>query len=354
MNYYDLVGGYVQAYQNVLDNGGQLYPGRGKQSASVVVQGKNCYTYWPEGSKRRREVQELSAFFNLDSHGKTGGRLARWLIDTGLGIPYKGTYWSAQYRQMAKSGHHWHYSYVEPNKHFVGLEMDIKSAYTSSLLAGKSLLYHPSKGYLPDNNALENLSVLLPDLPKWFRLQLLGCLSTWQITFLARSKDPKKSLELELKSYKQIPYGAAFNATHRAIYRNYKIMERIHKIGGEYIKRMHTDSFMLDVKCPRKVAEELKSYILDKGLRLDVKRTGLSYFFDLNTGFCGKQFIGAAIDVMDSMKQANVKMQDTSYPPELVDVYGDYLVETAMCPSKGDKPDTESFAKARHLELVYS
>lgn len=45
MYYIDKVGEYHQAYADVLENGGQLYPGNGKDSANVIVRGKYCITY---------------------------------------------------------------------------------------------------------------------------------------------------------------------------------------------------------------------------------------------------------------------------------------------------------------------
>ena len=330
MNYTDLIGDYAIAYQDVLIHGGQLYPGNGKESASVVVRGNDCFTYWNAHSKRYWEVQELCKFFNLEPQGKTGGRIARWLIDEILQLPYKTTFWNKQYRAIAKSGHHWHYNHVQPWKPFFGIEVDLKSAYFSSLLQGKSLLYQPGSGYLKDNNALETLGELIPNLPKWFRLQLLGVLASWRFQFLAKDKKNADNKELIWKQYHVINYNGAFNAVHRAIIRNYKIMEKIHSIGGEYIRRMHTDSFFLDCDCPRQIEDKIWSFIDEKKVKYDVKGAGHSFFFDLNTGFVGNRIVGAKIDVIDQMKSNNIKMKNNPINSKLLDRFGEVIANSSF------------------------
>ena len=339
MNYIDMVGDYLVAYSDVLANGGQLYPGNGKESASVVVRGKNCFTYWKKDSKRLQEVKSLCAYFGLDPYGKTGSRVARWLIDDVLQLPYQNTYWHPKYRAIAKSGHHWHYCYCDEKKPFYAIEVDLKAAYISSLFALPSLLYKEGHGYLDDNGALENLKVITPELPKWFRLQLLGVLSSWRFTFLARDKANKDSKELSLKYYYKVSYNAAFNAVHRAIIRNYKIMQKIKEIGGEHIRRMHTDSFFLDIDCPPTVENQIWDYIDSKGLHYDIKGCGRCFFFDLNTGFIGNRFVGAPIDVASKMRQEGIKIDRKSLVPQVIDRYGN-LIEKSSFSEDGKKQET--------------
>ena len=93
MYYTEKIGSYNDAYLDVLHNGGQLYPGNGKDSANVVVRGKQCITYWEKGSKRHQETVELAKYFNLDPYSKTGGRIARWLVDDCLKLPYQDSLW---------------------------------------------------------------------------------------------------------------------------------------------------------------------------------------------------------------------------------------------------------------------
>jgi len=330
MYYIDKIGEYHHAYAEVLANGGQLYPGNGKDSANVIVRGKQCITYWAKGSKRRQEVSDLCNYFHIPSEGKTGGRVARWLISDCLKLPYHGTFWQKRYRNIAKMGTHWHYLHVEPRKRFFGIEVDLKSAYISSLFAGKTLLFHDSKGYIEDNHCLENLKLITPELPKWFRLQLLGCLSSWRVTFFTKDKKNPNSKELIAKRYHNIEYGAAFNAVHRAIIRNDKIMEKIHQLGGEYIKRIHTDSFFLDCDVPRSTEDLIWSYLEEKKLKWDIKGCGYSYFYDVNSGFVGKKFVGSALDVTEKMRETGIKKKRSSYDEKTMNRFGDIILNSSM------------------------
>ena len=340
MEYFDLVGNYALAYDDVLRHGGQFYPGNGKDSANVVVRGKQCFTYWEPNSKRKAELKLLCDFLNISSEGQTGGRVARWLVDSVLNLPYQQTFWQRKYRKLAMCGNHWHYTFVVPKQRFIGIEVDLKSAYFNSLIAGKSLLFQDGKGYIEDNNSLEIINGLMPSLPKWFRLQLLGVLSSWRFFFYAKDKGNKDSKELKLKRFHKINYNAAFNATHRAILRNYKIMQRVHQIGGEHIKRMHTDSFFLELSCPEDVENQIWDYLKGKECVLDIKAAGLAYFFDLNTGFVGGKFVGSKIDVVDLMRQNDIKMKKQSLLPEVLDRFGAKIEQSTFKDNYADNLKT--------------
>ena len=309
MEYITKWGDYLSAYHFCLEHGGQLFCGNGKDSANVVLIGKKCFTFWRKDSKRLIEVQQLATYFGINPEGQTGGRIARWVIDELLQLPYKETFWSKNYRNLAKNGSHWHYSKCDCKQYFWGVEIDIKSAYFSSLLTFKSLLYQPSIGYISDNNAIDNLKSLYPFLPKWFRLQLLGCIASWRVYYLCRDKKNPTRQELLIKTRFFIKYNAAFNAVHRAILRNYKIMQRINEIGGKHIRRMHTDSFLLDVDIPDVVEKAIFDYLLEKQLTYSVKGYGYCFFWDLNTGFIGNKLVGAKPDIVQNMRSDNVKMK---------------------------------------------
>lgn len=309
MKYFTLEGDYLSAYHFCLKNGGQLFAGNGKDSANVCLIGQNCFTFWEKGSKRKEEVKALAEYFNLDAEGMTGGRIARWVIDDLIRIPYEGTFWNRTYRDLARQGNHWHYLHCDSKKPFWGIEVDIKSAYFSSLFALPTFLYQPEKGYLYDGGALDNLKELYPFFPKWFRLQFLGCLASWRIFYLCREKSLPNSEELVRKHRNNIKYNAAFNVAHRAILRNYKIMQKIHQIGGQYIRRMHTDSFFLDHDIPVEIELDLWRYIDSRNIKYSVKAFGRAFFWDINTGFIGNKFVGARIDVAEKMRQDNIKMK---------------------------------------------
>lgn len=309
MNYIDLIGDWQQAENKVKNEGGRLYRGNNKDSCSTVVIGNNCFTYWSPKSKKRQLVKQLCDYFNISSEGQTGGRLARWFLKEIIELPYKGTYWDRNYRAIAKQGQHWHYTYVNAEKYFIGVEFDLKSAYFNSLFAGESLLYQNNLKFRNDNGALERLKVITPDLPKWFRLQLLGILSSWKMDYWTREPNALEDTPLIRKTLFKIEYGAAFNAAHRAIIRNYKIMQKVHQIGGEYIERMHTDSFFLNLKCPENIENAIFDYLEEKGAQIDIKTAGQGYFFDLNTGYIGKDFIGNRLEVIDRMRERNIKKE---------------------------------------------
>lgn len=325
MKYFDLQGGYYDALLRLKADGGQLFVGNGKDSAVVVVQGQTCFTYWQKGSKRYQEVKQLAENFRLDTLGKTGGRLARWLVSDFLALPYKDTFWQRNYRELAKKGNHWHYMHCEPWKSFIGCEFDLKSAYLSSYFQGKSMLYQSGIGWLDDGGALENLKAINHQLPKWFRLQLLGTMASWKIQFYTRNKlNPDSDIPV-LNERKFIDYGAAFNAVHRAILRNYKIMEKIHQIGGEHIKRMHTDSFTLSLECPEKTERKIFDYLESKGLQVDIKNCGKAFFFDVNCGFIGRFFVGSKNDVVELMRENNLKMHREKINKQVQDRFGERL-----------------------------
>lgn len=309
MKYFSIIGDFLTAYQFCLKNGGQLFSGNGRDTASVCVVGSNCYTFWDINSKRKQQVEELATYFNLDPTAQTGGRIARWLIEELICIPYEKTFWSRTYRNLAKSGSHWHYLHCDSKTQFYGIEVDIKSAYFSSLFSFPSLLYQPEVGYLDDNGAMENLKELYKVFPKWFRLQLLGCMSTWRSFYYCRDKKQPDSKELMMKSRYFIKYNAAFNVAHRAILRNYKIMARIHQIGGKYIRRIHTDSFFIDIDIPVEIESQIWQYIQGKNLQYSVKGFGSCFFWDVNTGFIGNKFVGASIDVMARMRADEIRMK---------------------------------------------
>lgn len=325
MQYLEKVGNYLDAYSDVMSNGGQLFTGNGKDSANVILRGKTCITYWSKDSKRHQEVIDVCNMFDLDPVAMTGGRLCRWLLKEFLGLQNNTGYWGKRWRQIAMDGSHWHYTHCVERQYFYGIEIDIKSAYMSSFLSGKSMLFSTSNKWSDDNGALEQLKQLTLILPKWLRLQLIGTMSAWRISFLAKDKKNPQSDVLTRKYRHGIQWGAAFNASHRAILRNYKIMQKIHRIGGEYIKRCHTDSFTLDLMCPTEIENQIFSYIKEKNLQTDVKNIGYALFFDLNTGFIGKNLVGSPICVIDHMREEKVKMKASGGVSETVDRFGHLL-----------------------------
>ena len=330
MQYSIKEGKYWHAYQDVLINGGQLFPGRGKDSSHTVLRGKQIIIYWPKNSKRRHQVKELCDFFGLESETYTGGRLARWLIENLLELPYKQTFWNKNYRALAKKGEHWHYLYCEPLKLFYGIEVDLKSAYFRSLLQGKSLLYYPGRGYLNDDGAIEHLAFLEPFLPKWFRLQLLGIMASWRMRFMCRDKKNPDNKELIFKQRMHIEYNAAFNATHRAILRNYKLLAKIKEIGGEYIRRVHTDSFTMDADIPESIEISIWNYLEDNQAEWDIKGAGRCYFIDVNAGFVGRKIIGSWVQVFEELEERSIKIEKDCNSRPVLDRWEKIILNSSL------------------------
>lgn len=351
MNYIDLTGDLPDAIELVRQEGGRLYAGKYRDSCHTVVIGNHCFTFWNARSKTRQLVKQLCETFNVPFQGQTGGRLARMVLKDIVSLPHKGTYWDRQYRAVAKGGEHWHYTFVNPNRNFYGVEFDLKSAYFSSLFAGKSLLYQPNIGWRDDNGSLDRLKALTPMFPKWFRLQLLGLIASWNISYYVRPKVIAPDVELDFKTSYKIQYGAAFNAVHRAIIRNYKIMKKVHGIGGKYIERMHTDSFLLNIECPETIEKDIFDYLAEKKAEVDIKSAGFSYFFDLNTGYIGKHFVGSKIDVLHKMKINNVKIKrDGGYNIVLTKYEQQELIKNKL-KLLNEKPESLKVEDSSQLEL---
>jgi hypothetical protein len=351
MQYFTLEGDYLSAYHFCQKNGGQLFCGNGKDSANVCLIGQKCYTFWAKDSKRKRQVEELAEYFGLNPEGQTGGRIARWLIDDLIKGPYGSTFWSKTYRNLAKDGSHWHYTHCQEKQVYWGIEVDIKSAYFASLFTFPSLLYHPSCGYLDDKGSMDNLKILYKDFPKWFRLQLLGCASSWRIYYLTRNKGGGTEEELIRKCRMIIKYNALFNVAHRAILRNYKVMQKIHQIGGKYIRRMHTDSFFLDIDIPGDKELEIWDYVASKGLEYSIKGAGQAWFWDLNTGFIGNKFVGAHIDVCEHMRRENIKMKRNSTNAQILQSDSIFLRNDTS--GSANKLFTDSSDKQEYRQLEF-
>lgn len=300
-------GDKLDAMEELLTHGGQLYPARHPGSPTVLVRGKNITTYWPKDSAMRGKVILLAGEFGLEPQHQTYGRLCRWYVNHLLQIPYQNTYWHPQYLKLAKSAHHWHYQHIQTGDLGYCFEVDISSAYATSLLRGKSFLYDPYKGYMNDGDALDNFRNSLQLLPKPFRLQLLGELATHKRTFFRRLPDGKGNHIADMVTITKVNYGAAFNATHGAILRLYNDMTRLHEIGGNWIKRMHTDSLLVQADIPAATLEKVISCLVKSGYEYKIKAEGRAHFFDQNCGFVGKRVYGSPRILANHMKSQDVR-----------------------------------------------
>ena len=321
MKYITQTGDYLTAYQFCLSHGGQFFPSKKNDGSNTVVVGSKCYTFWDKASRMRQLVIKLCDFFGIDSEHMTGGRLVKYFINEILELPYKGTFFDKSYRRLAMSGKHWHFAKCKTYTYKDCLEIDLSSAYFSSLFSFPSLLYSHRIKYQEDNGSLSLLKEITPLLPKWFRLQFLGSICSWKHIYYVRNSNDKESKELVLKTRHHIEYGAAFNAGHRAVLRNYKIMQKISELGGDYIVRMHTDSFFIDITAPSWISEMILVYLGQKDIDYKVKGVGRCFFFDLNTGFIGNKFIGAPSEVIYLMREKGIKMKNNEYNRNCLDTF---------------------------------
>lgn len=308
MEYIVHEGDYGTALSSLLEGGGQFFPSKSPDGSNVILRGNKCHIFWKSGSSVRAKLIEACGIFGYEWETMTASRLCKNVLKDYACLDSEGTFWGKGYRDMALSGEHWHYQFVEPGYHPYLIEFDIKSAYFSSLWHGKSLLLDEKKGWLDDGGALNNLKHLSELMPKWMRLMMLGIIAAHKMQYYVIDKEYKEGDRLVLKTRENIVYGAAFNAAHRAIKRTHSLMARIHQIGGEYIKRIHTDSFAVTPDMPVDVEKEIFGLLERNNYRYSVKGCGTSHFIDLNTGLIGKKLIGSRHDVLTEFRDKHVKI----------------------------------------------
>lgn len=307
MKYFTEHGGYAQALDCMQLIGGSLFPRRRKDGTTTLVCGKQTYTFWEPNSKSYAKCKLLAEEMNFPHEHFTPGRVSKHILKEICGLKPDDSPPDKRMLQLARSGHHWHYLMCEPGYHSYLVEFDIKSAYTSSLLNYKSFLWSMREGEVDDCGALENFKNLLPAIPKWIRLVLLGQVASHRMTFATMPNRKQGDYSMKWTTFEKVSYGRAFNQVHRAILRLYRCMQRIHSIGGSHIKRMHTDSFALSLDCPESIELGIFEYLDDVGLTTTVKAQGSSHFFDVNSGIIGRKFIGVPHVVREELKQLERK-----------------------------------------------
>lgn len=337
MNYELRHGDYGSALHDLLENGGQLFSSTHPDGANTILRGQICITYWKPNSRLFAQVNEASRQFGFEHPAPTAGRLARHVLRSVIDLPCDGTYFGKGYAQLARDGNHWHYQHVVTGYHPFLVEFDLKSAYFTSLFHGKSLLFHERKGWMDDNGALDRLKSITPILPKWLRLTLLGVLASHKSQFYTRGKDENDNFVLNLKTVKKIKYGAAFNAAHKAINRTYKCMERVHSIGGDYIKRIHTDSFAIPPTIPEEKEVEILEFLAKHNYQVAIKASGASHFLNLNEGLIGNKVIGMWQSVREQFREQKVKIPKYNFDSESLQRWKDRI---SIQESSEDEPST--------------
>lgn len=343
MEYQTHTGGYAEALRDLLDGGGQFYPGRAPGSPQTIVRGNVCSTYWEDGSKIRQNLANAAKELGYQPDDLTPGRLARRVLRDIVGLEHKDTYYGKASKTLCDSGHHWHYTHVETGYHKYLYEFDLKSAYFTSLFHGKSLLLDERKGFLDDRGALENLRMLTPTIPKWLRLIILGTLASSKQQFYTRGSGAKGEPIIKVNQVNKIAYGAAFNAAHKAVFRTYKAMERCHILGGEWIKRIHTDSLALHIDTPTHIRDSVFNFLETAGYQVAIKAQGSSHFLNLNEGIIGKKVVGTKFHVFEQLRQENITVRQYMFDPEEWSLHSQMLTKETAPPAVEAERKPESF-----------
>lgn len=315
-NYVVTEGDYSDALADLMEKGGQFFPAKTPEGSSTILRGNTCIVYWPKNSPLRSKVREACEIFGYDAETMTASRLCKSVLKDFVCLDSENTFWGNKARSMAKSGSHWHYQHVIPGYHHYLIEFDVKSAYFSSLFSGKSLLFDEKKGWLEDYGALNNLKSLSKIMPKWMRLIMLGVIASHKMQYYVIDKSCDSGGRLLLRERENIVYGAAFNAAHKAIKRTYELMKRIHSVGGDYVKRIHTDSFAITPDLPVEIESEIFGLLERNGYQYSMKGCGTSHFIDLNTGIIGRKLIGNKNDVFSEFRDKEIKIEKYELTPE--------------------------------------
>lgn len=295
--------GFSGAIALLSKKGGQLFPGRDYNSATVVMCGKECYTFWEPDSQTRKHVRTAAMRYGYDPEIATSGRISRWLLRDVVELPEIDAQAHPRFKSLAESGHHWHYTKCIEGYHPYLLEFDIRSAYMSSVLQGDTLLYDYERGYLDDHGAIFRLAALCADLPKFLRMSLIGSLCAHKMVFGYLSREAKDLGRLKYKTIHKINDALSFQACHKGVLRLWRIMQEGDAILGDWCKRIHTDSFAIDPDLPQETEDRFFEYLQAQGLSYSCKAQGPAHFLGLNEGIIGKSLIGVVAEVVPRLRE---------------------------------------------------
>lgn len=345
MKYYTEHTGYAGAMDCLQTIGGQLFPAKRKDGTSTVVRGKECYTFWSPDSKSYGQCGLLADNISFPHEHFTPGRIASFLLEKVVGIdPSYGTP-DPVFIKLAKDGFHWHYTHVETGYHYYLLEFDLCAAYATSLGQFDSPYFSMNQQTTPNPSVMESLRVALAIVPKWMRLVMLGQMATHKMTFVTMPNRANGDYKLKWQTINKIKYGYAFNQVHRSILRVYRLLEAVHKIGGDSIKRIHTDSFTLSADCDTTIEAEIFKLLDDKGFSYSCKAQGSSHFFGLNSGIIGRKFVGVPFEIREQIRALPEKPKRVYITPEQLERWG---VRGVV----GDKPSEALPVERVHYEQV--
>lgn len=314
--------GYAGAIDCLSKVGGMLFPRRGKDGTSTVVRGDEVYTFWEPNSKQKAKCQQVAIDTDFPHEHFTSGRIAKHILETVCGIDPKFGQPDPVFLKLARDGFHWHYTHVQPGYYPYLLEFDLCSAYATSLAQFASPYFAMNTQITDGLSEMENLRNALGSVPKWMRMILIGQMGSHKMHFLTMPGRKVGDHKIKLNTVYKVKYGYAFNRTHQAILRVYRILEAIHKIGGDHIKRIHTDSFTLPADCPTSIEQEIFCLLDNKGFSYSCKAQGSAHFFGLNSGIVGRKFIGVPFEIRDCLKALPEKPKRHFLTAEQLDRWG--------------------------------
>jgi hypothetical protein len=236
-------------------------------------------------------------------------------VDNVLAIPYKDTFFESKWQRLAKDGQHWHYLYAKPGLYDWAVEVDVKSAYWSAFMTGRSTLLGNGGEWIDDGGLLEQFGILMDTLPKWLRVSMLGQLSSWRSSYFVASPSRADFFGLEQKFRYGIKHGALFNATHRAILLVYKFMQRLHHVLGDKVLRIHTDGIIIDCSDGMEWEQLLIDEFDRLGFEFSIKGFGHCWITDVNSVVLGSQIRGCKRFIVDDMRNAGAKIDRFRAPP---------------------------------------
>jgi hypothetical protein len=124
-------------------------------------------------------------------------------------------------------------------------------------------------------------------------------------------------------------------------------MKRIHEIGGEQIKRIHTDSFAISCDCEGVVETNIMEFLGKHNYKTTVKGYGSSHFLNLNEGLIGGKLIGMKESVFEQLRANSVKIPKIEMTKEQKARWENYIFP----PSEVELRDY-STTKKRDIQLT--
>lgn len=316
MKYHTEHTGYAGAIDCLQTIGGQLFPCKRRDGVSTIVKGKEVYSFWEPNSKSYGKCRQVAEDFAFPHEHFTPGRVAKFILEEICGVKPKRGRPDPIFLKLARDGFHWHYTHVETGYHPYLMEFDLCAAYATSLVRYESLYFSMNQRTIADDGSMRNLRALLPSVPKWIRLVMLGQMAAHRMTFATMPDRHLGDLSLKWQTISKVSYGDAFNRTHQAILRVYRILQRIHSIGGVHVKRIHTDSFALSPEIDVQAESEIFQYLDSEGFSYSLKAQGSSHFFCLNSGIIGRKFVGVPFEIREALRALPEKPRRVYLTPE--------------------------------------